>query len=322
MNSNTSFLSLLQHGSVKLFRSSNDVDLFSPFYFTSFNICQQLVQTHYRSFCVQPSFFASRLFQYFSQLQSTGYLVIPPEIVVSYLPSAILDQLKCYKSFLLSTIDHTSKLTFHKPLESFYNDILADLLLSIGLFDVFNSIFSSEGAEICGGQLFVARRSHSLIQPEDSAYFWHRDSVGRRFKIWLVLHASELSPTTNIISSSNYQDPIPRQWEMLRANKDFITNNGKELTTLISSNPNFVSLSHPPFSLVVVDTNSIHRGDYDSLECSTEPIDTSRIFLEMSVRGKRSGSIFDHFKKDIEADRDLLISERHHPICSKANLVS
>ena len=134
-------------------------------------------------------------------------------------------------------------------------------------------------------------------------------------------HSTEHSPSTNIISSSNYQDPISRQWEMLRANKLFILENGPDLIKSINMNPNLVTLNHQAYSLVVIDTNCVHRGDYALVESVSGEIDASRIFLEMSVRGKRSGLIFDRFKRDIEADRDLMISARHHSLCSTANLV-
>ena len=126
-----------------------------------------------------------------------------------------------------------------------------------------------------------------------TSFFWHRDSIGRRLKIWLPLRVPAAGPDTWVIKGTHFVDPMPRQWEMYRADNAFRVTRGHSFIDLLS-NLKQASCLHPSMEkAIILDTNALHRGDYEIHDRSLGPFDTARIYCELSIRCKLSGSIFD-----------------------------
>ena len=165
-----------------------------------------------------------------------------------------------------------------------------ELFFKYKLDTIFDSIFHNESWVINRIQGFGAQRivSNNL---KTSARFWHRDSVGRRFKIWFPIQIKKYAPKTELIVTSHLQDPIPRKWEMLRSDLNIIKSPiFLKLSKIIQSHRCYKKLDFKNKNITILDTNSIHRGDYMADKYTGESL---RLYLEISLRGKETGNIFD-----------------------------
>ena len=114
--------------------------------------------------------------------------------------------------------------------------------------------------------------------------FWHRDSVGRRIKVFICLNTVGSPPITSVLPCT-YLDPIPRQWEMIRvaipskSSSDIMTEDMKNLNIQLDR---LQPLNHSYRSgdVVLLDTNAIHRGVYAS---QADQEDTYRHLLQISL---------------------------------------
>ena len=257
---------------------------------------KQLLIDHFRTFCCNASSqkqLNREALEVFNKLQTSGYAVVQP---TSQLKSILFnknellnnDILEC-TNLLKSSNDNVGYISIKE-----HHEELIACIFSTGqvLSNVFSAIFGAGNWELTTAQLFSARRSKMSTADRPSPYFWHRDSIGRRFKVWIVLEQNQNSPSTWLLANSNIQDPMPRQWEMFRADKNFKSSHGAEFNKLVSEHPDFVHLNYNVHDIVILDTNSIHKGDYSPIHSSDNF--KSRVFLELSVRSKLTGQIFDN----------------------------
>ena len=125
------------------------------------------------------------------------------------------------------------------------------------LLDSINFYLGNDGLILYEASHFLQRRCFSTEKLPTSSY-WHRDPVGSHIKIFLCLHNSPVGPSTGFVPYP-FLDPVPREWEMIRANKD-----SPLLLTLTKKISDFKPLDfHQAIgSILVIDTNCIHRGSY------------------------------------------------------------
>ena len=96
-----------------------------------------------------------------------------------------------------------------------------ELELAWSMLESIPHLFSTVQRHL-GGDFVVQEAYHFVASTynQDSRVntsgFWHRDSVGRRIKIFVCLETSGNSPVTAVLPCT-YVDPVPRDWEMIRA---------------------------------------------------------------------------------------------------------
>ena len=133
--------------------------------------------------------------------------------------------------------------------------------------NLFNAIRRHLGGD------FVVQEAYHFIAKEynkksmvNTSGFWHRDSVGRRIKVFICLETSGYSPITQVLPCT-YLDPIPRMWEMVRAEISSKSNNNvrnENMERLKSELQQFrrIEQQYNEGDIVLLDTNAIHRGIY------------------------------------------------------------
>ena len=108
--------------------------------------------------------------------------------------------------------------------------------------------------------LFLRRRC-TPSEPIQTSGFWHRDAMGTRLKVFICLDNVNGTPGTSVVGHP-YLDPLPHQWEMIRAsNASYDDKLMQQLTqTLLSMGP--TTINQETGSIMILDTNTIHRGEY------------------------------------------------------------
>lgn len=104
---------------------------------------------------------------------------------------------------------------------------------------------------------------------------WHYDAVGRRIKIFIYLNSNKNISTDYVLSSNH------------TIKKDFTTKGSRYENSSILNNNNKIFKAYPKIgSIIIFDTNGIHRGNYrnDKKNKSNEYRDT--IQLEFSDKNK------------------------------------
>ena len=108
--------------------------------------------------------------------------------------------------------------------------------------------------------LFLRRKCSDNEKIQTSG-FWHRDAMGTRLKLFICLDNTNGTPGTSIVGHP-YLDPVPHLWEMIRANEpSHELPEMKKLNEMITNfNPQTIDLN--PGQVLLLDTNSVHRGEY------------------------------------------------------------
>ena len=128
---------------------------------------------------------------------------------------------------------------------------IPNLLNSIDLY------LGDSGLTLYEASHFLQRRCTPAERMPTSGY-WHRDPVGSHVKLFLCLHNSPNGPSTGFVPQP-FLDPVTRDWEMIRTQPD--TSLLEQLTELIESfSP--IDIHQRTGSLLLIDTNCIHRGNY------------------------------------------------------------
>jgi hypothetical protein len=111
--------------------------------------------------------------------------------------------------------------------------------------------------------LFLRRRCTPNESVQTSG-FWHRDAMGTRLKVFICLDNTAGTPGTSVVGHP-YLDPLPHEWEMIRAtNPSYSDNLMNQLSQRIQSFGS-TTVNQEPGSVMILDTNTIHRGEY---QCS------------------------------------------------------
>lgn len=119
---------------------------------------------------------------------------------------------------------------------------------------------------------------------------WHRDSVGNRFKIFLVLETGIMSPTTAIVSNSQYELPYAMNVDLIRTlqgpngckNVGLAKSVQDQITYSLEKRfrSNVKVIEQKKGTVVMFDTNSWHMAWKPCMQGSEESYDT-RIVLEL-----------------------------------------
>ena len=278
-----------------------------------------VVRLHYRTFIQRKSHFPkdSILRQKFTSLQEKGYCILDDKIEFDQSSNNYdVDQLVGLAPKRINKLG-LEKEYYTAPIRQCDLELIPKIIFGTGINKILDSIFFLEGWEISHAGFFFAKRKKAAHHQREQAFHWHREGMGRLLKIWLVIHTDEYAPKTCLLTGSNYQDPMPRNWEMLRTKPDFMENMGAKLLNTINNHKNFKEFLLPTGSVYIVDTNTVHRGDYEVL---TKDVDNkARVFLELRARGRRSGLLMDLIRRTphCEYELDLPSDEYRHIFAQK-----
>lgn len=129
---------------------------------------------------------------------------------------------------------------------------------------------------------FSVRRRTEEERTNISGY-WHRDSLGSRLKLFWCVHEAENAPSTHIIPSC-LLDPAPREWEMIRTEAKSLEDHRNKFLEQEFSRFNPLVISQQKGSLLVFDTNCVHRGDYEPCLVTQHSIFSEyRIVFQISI---------------------------------------
>ncbi len=188
------------------------------------------------------------------------------------------------QSRLLSkyTLNPKEQYSIHS-LDSF--ELVTSWLLLQSQTDVFSGVYQYLGDPslvLHESYLFLRRRCTPGEQVQTSG-FWHRDAMGTRLKVFICLDNVEGTTGTSVVGHP-YLDPVTHQWEMVRAsNASYSDPVMQHLSSDIESfNPNTVI--QKAGTILVLDTNTIHRGEYQSIcDSTSQPTHRSRALIVLSL---------------------------------------
>ncbi|MAU77314.1 MAG: hypothetical protein CL831_10730 [Crocinitomicaceae bacterium] len=164
-----------------------------------------------------------------------------------------------------------------------------ELVLAWNLLESIPNLFDTVKRHL-GGEFLVMEAYHFVASNYNkqskvsTSGFWHRDSIGRRIKIFICLQTTGHSPVTAVLPCT-YLDPIPRGWEMLRAAISSTANSNVTTEPMNNLNSTFekfnqVDQSYTQGDIVLLDTNAIHRGIYSDYNNQK---DSYRHLLQISL---------------------------------------
>lgn len=144
--------------------------------------------------------------------------------------------------------------------------------------------------------LFLRRRCTPSENIQTSG-FWHRDAMGTRLKVFICLDNIIGTPGTSVVGHP-YLDPLPHQWEMVRAtNASYNDQAMQQLTQRISSLGS-TTVNQKPGSIMILDTNTIHRGEYQhSAEFQTQSVNRSRALIVLSFIAHDAYALYSQLNK-------------------------
>jgi hypothetical protein len=146
-----------------------------------------------------------------------------------------------------------------------------EILRGWRFLDQFPDAKESISAYFGGEDIVIYEASHFLQrrivtgEKEPTSGFWHRDPVGTHLKVFICLHSNASCPTTQIVPCP-YLSPLAREWEMIRTQKH-LTKESPQYRMLdnLISDIGTVTISQDVGSVLIFDTNCIHRGCYEPL---------------------------------------------------------
>lgn len=164
-----------------------------------------------------------------------------------------------------------------------------ELVLAWSLLESIPNLFDTVKRHL-GGEFVVQEAYHfvasnySKKSKVSTSGFWHRDSVGRGIKIFICLNTTGHSPLTAVLPCT-YLDPIPREWEMIRAAISSTADSNVTTEPMNKLNSEFnkfnqVKQSYSQGDIVLLDTNAIHRGIYSDYN---DKKDSYRHLLQISL---------------------------------------
>ena len=151
-----------------------------------------------------------------------------------------------------------SLLSLNEPLShSEFGLVFSDIFSIPNLLDSINLYLGNSGLILYEASHFLQRCCvHSERMPTSG--HWHRDPLGSHVKLFLCLHNSVDGPSTELVPQP-FLDPVTREWEMIRTQPDSPLLD--QLCSIISQfNPSQIHQSIG--SILLLDTNCIHRGNY------------------------------------------------------------
>ena len=154
--------------------------------------------------------------------------------------------------------------------------------------------------------LFLRRRCKPTESIQTSG-FWHRDAMGTRLKVFICLDNVMGTPGTSVVGHP-YLDPLPHQWEMIRA-----TNASYSDNTMLSLNQAIsllgpTTINQEPGSVMLLDTNTIHRGEYQYTNSNqSESTSNSRALIVLSFIARDAYTLYSQINKKPYAHDPILV---------------
>lgn len=181
--------------------------------------------------------------------------------------------------------DNFSLQTEMKPLREEVFVYIWNILMGLnGLEEALRTYLGPSSPVIHEACTFRVRCQNSQDQ-ENTSGFWHRDAIGSRLKLFICINQVPLdnAPETWLIPCPHL-DPGPRSWEMARAyikreeGKIAIKNIDEQLSQF-----NVRKVLQKQYSLLIVDTNCIHKGHYK--KSLSNNLNQSRDLIQISIIG-------------------------------------
>ena len=178
------------------------------------------------------------------------------------------------------------------------------------LLDSIDLYLGGTGITLYEASHFLQRRCTSLERMPTSGH-WHRDPVGSHVKLFLCLHNSPKGPSTGFVPQP-FLDPVTRDWEMIRTQPD---------TSLLEDLRNQIDYFTPVDihqrigSLLLIDTNCIHRGNYSiDLDCDSLYSSDYRHLLQFSFLNNDQYCLYEQTMGPLNPSNPTLIPD--HSYCN------
>lgn len=191
----------------------------------------------------------------------------------------------------------------------------SELELAWGLLESIPNLFQTIQRHLGGD--FVVQEAYHFVASNynkdskvNTSGFWHRDSVGRRIKIFVCLETTGHSPLTAVLPCT-YLDPVPREWEMIRAGISSKENSNVTSQAMNQLNTRFesykqVKQAYKTGDIILLDTNAIHRGVYAEEQ---NFIESYRHLLQISLIPKTTLDIQRKLNSICWAQKDVQYSD-------------
>lgn len=236
----------------------------------------RLLQTEYELF-LQPSRLvmyqsglqvAFKIFQqeYFSLMQTVQNNILGRSIAengYAYYPSFIKpEDLNCLSSICSQSLSQYKISDRRNPASGcpILPSLISSTLKILSHYSELADLMSIKGFRLDGLRFLI-----SLNVPSCGSRLWHRDSVGNRLKIFIVLGSYGSAPTTAIIPKSHTDSAHPKNIDILRTFPEFgpskLFQDQIESTLVKYYASPVVKPSQQAGDIFILDTNAFHKAE-------------------------------------------------------------